>query len=117
MPGDCPSQRFDPSPGMGALGLGKFIGEDKNGSCQIRRQRLLPIIIVHESILPSQEVGIVAGKFIPARSGSGASHTLSDQKDVSPGYGLVVKLGLSMDGREPPQSVRKHLQCLKDGVV
>src|SRR5579862_4308361 len=89
--------------------LGPHVGKDKDRSRQLGRERLGAIIFGQDSILPKQQVGVDAGKFFPRLFCLASRHALVDEENVSPGYGLMVKLGFSQSDREFSQGIGKYL--------
>ena len=74
--------------------LDSQVRQEKDCSRQLRRERFGAIESGQDPVLPHQQVGIVAGELFPAQFASSPRHALLNKKDVGPGYGLVVKLGL-----------------------
>jgi hypothetical protein len=98
-------------------GLGPQVRKQKDCSRQVGGERFGAIKSGQDPVLPYQQVGIVAGELFPALVASGPRHALLNKKDVGPGYGLVVKLGLPAGLGKSSQGPGEYLEGFKDGVL
>src|ERR1700687_2073670 len=108
---------FSRSAGCQMLGLGPQIREDKDRPRKVGGERFGTIVSGQNAILPHQQVGVAAGELFPALFLSSARHALPNQKDVGPGYGLVIELGLPAGLGKSLQGLGKHMERFKSGIL
>src|SRR5271165_5535619 len=77
---------------------GELVREEEYAAGKVGLQRGFLIITGQDSVLPREQVGIVAGKLIPVEGGR-LTHTLADQKEISVGNRFVVALGIAAPRR------------------
>src|SRR5437667_3882199 len=83
------------------------VGEQKRRARQVGTKRLFAVESLEHAVLPVEQVRVRRGKCFPVLVAAVSSYPLIDQKDVSPGNRLVIKIRLPVGGGETLQVLGK----------
>ena len=74
------------------------------------------VVTAEDPVLPSQQVGIAPGKFLPV-GGRAPCHTLANEEEIRVGYGLMIEASLAPSRSEALQRDAEFVQRLQRRVL
>src|SRR5690348_12669674 len=95
-------------------GRGKgLVGEEEDAPGEAGGESFFAVVILEHAVLPIEQIRIRRRKLLPTLLEAGAGHALADQKDISPGNGLVMELRLAIGHGEARERSGKMLKCFE----
>src|SRR2546426_7622156 len=93
------------------------VGEQKRRARQVGTKRLFAVESLEHAVLPVEQVRVRRGKCFPVLVAAVSSYPLIDQKDVSPGNRLVIKIRLPVGGGETLEVLGKAGERFEQSIT